>query len=694
MSLPRTLLAMLCATAPAAAPAAARQGTVDELPAHPRDIAAPPLPLYKPVPPERHELECGARLLVLEAHEVPLVDGVLRFHAGSILDPPDRAGLAALLADVLRAGGSLGKLGTDGESGTELDAWLDAHAATIEVTAGLDEIRITFSCLSEDLEEVLGRAAALVLDPAYPADVFEKARRRSLTEIERKRDDTSLLADEAMLLLAYGVDSPYARVPTRSSVVRIRREDLAQYHRAHLGGNRLIIGITGDVTGDTARALANTAFAELGEVAAPPPVEAPAFIQPTETRIYVIDRPGVSQTELRLAAPGTRRSDPDYASLFLWSHVVGAGGFTNRITIRVRTELGLAYSVGAYFGPEWNRAGRFTAYCGTRNDAVGAALEAMLGVLREGLERVPADELDAVRRRVLNADVFQIDTPAKQIERALELEFHGYPADFWDQRETRLRRATPEELEDAIARNLAPERLLVVAVGPKDEIVPALSALGEVSLFDPAAEIDPSAGQPPLVQEMLDAVGGREFWSALSAMEVDIAITGPNTELATRQWLDFREPRQRVAIQSGGATRITILDGEQLTQSGPEGLTEFPPEAVARLRRARERGIWALLHAIAAGDGVEVTLEGENQLRVTSDRGLDVTLILGEDKRPRSLQYTEEGVEKVFTYSEWTDRGGFSYAAKIEESTTGYRWRVTRLQVLDAFDPELLNLQR
>lgn len=659
----------------------------DETPpaSSPSELILPPLPVYTPPTLTDSPLECGARLLFIEDHELPLVEGMLRFHGGSIHEDAERAGLTRILADALREGGS------EQNDGGTLDSWLDAHAAEINVEATLDSIEVAFTCLAEDVEPLFRRLGQLLKSPAYPKDVVARARKRLQTEFERRADDTGALADLATALVAYGEDSPYARAITETSVNACKRTDLLTFHRAHIGPDRLVIGVTGDIVQAELVRILNETLAELTPVGPLPDVASPAFIQPSQTRVYVVDRPGVTQSEIRITAPGTRRSDPDYAPLFLWSHAFGIGGMTNRMVVKVRTELGLAYTVGGFFGPEWNRSGRFHAFCGTRNDAVGESIDAMIEVLSSGLEPVSEELLDAVRARVENSDVFNVDSPSKVLRRAVDLAFHGYPADFWQQHASRLHKTSPTDLSQAAGRRLNPERLVIVVVGPADEIVPHLESFGQLMLYDPDGRTSPEIELPTEVLAMFDAIGSRDLWSRLAGWEADITILRAGQEIPTRQWRDLGSPRYRADFQVDGVTMTQVLDGDAGWKVTALGRVDLTPEQIAPLKRNEQRSLWYLVTALAKGRGFNaVDVDEEGQIRIQVDATLSAHIELGPDQRPQKIRFTEDGVSKILTYGEWSLQEGYSYPTLATEPAKATRWKITRFKPLTAFDPGVL----
>jgi zinc protease len=461
------------------------EAQASQIPDHPNQLRLPPLRPIVPPRLTRLELEKGARLLVIESDELPLVDGSLIFRGGKREEAPKQAGLAELMADVLREGGS------QHTPGPRLDRWLDSHAATLDIRVEQELLRIDFSCVASDIETVLEAIGELLMIPAYPQDELEKSRRRLLTGLVRRNEDVGQLAGRLLDRVCYGEDSRVARRPTLESVSALTREDLINFHHSILGADRLVVGATGAVDPALFAARISLILNRLPVLGPARPHEIEVFRRPSRTRIYLHDRPNLSQTEIRLAAPGTRRVHRDYVPLYLWSYVVGAGGTSNRMMIRLRTELGLIYRGEMYFAPLWDRAGRMLGSCSTGNSTVGEVVRSLIEILEGASKPIPPEEFEAVRERLQNSLVFEIDSPKEVLERALEMELHGNPSDFWEQRDAALHTVTRDEVAAAVGRYLDTDRLVFLVVGPADELQVQLEALGEVIRL-PAAPVEAS----------------------------------------------------------------------------------------------------------------------------------------------------------------------------------------------------------
>ncbi len=654
-------LALLLALAPAAA-------VPQEDAAHPRELDIPSLAPYSPAAPARFEFEGGPTLLVVQEDHLPLIDGLALIKVGSVHDPEGKTGLVELLVEALRAGGSKSL------PGPELDRWLEAHGALLEFQVEPEFVRVEFSCLSEHTAELISLVKELLREPLLPDTSLQSARTLMRSAFERERDDTNSLANRMLLRAAYGPGSAYARTRQAEELESITREDLLAFHRDQFGAERMVLGVSGDVEPEELSELVRSAFADWKAASESKPLSAPAFLQPRSPIVHIIDRPGVTQTELRLTAPGIRRLHPDYSALSIWSHAIGAGGAANRMMVRIRTELGLAYTVGAYYRAGWRTAGRFEAWCGTRNESVSEALAAMLEVLRAGTAPLETEELEAVRSRVLNGRVFEVDSSREVLERNLLLEFYSYPEGFRSTVEDKLRSLTADEIAAAVARHLDLERLIIIAVGPAEQIEASLAPFGEVIQLDDRGE-PRLAAAPARLEQLFTAMGGRRRWAELETLHrkgvVHIPASSGPIAVPRENWMALNSNRSRTEVEVNGTKATIVLTADSCFSLSANNIEDLPADQCAQRRARADGNLYKLLRLLAKDQAKSVTQDEAGSLLVTLDSGLTCTLQLNKDGKPISLRTVHEGSEEFWEYLEWSETEGTPWFTKARERNLG-----------------------
>src|SRR2546421_2479415 len=123
-------------------------------------LLAMPAGAAKPTAP-REVLPKGIVLLVAERPAVPIIVVRTFAHAGAVLDPPDRAGLANLTGAVLTRG-------TAKHTAPELDSAIEFVGGSLSAGAGRDGLSTSLAVLKKDLGLGVDLLAEVLLTPTFP----------------------------------------------------------------------------------------------------------------------------------------------------------------------------------------------------------------------------------------------------------------------------------------------------------------------------------------------------------------------------------------------------------------------------------------------------------------------------------------------------------------------------------------------
>lgn len=122
----------------------------------------------------------------------------------------------------------------------------------------------------------------------------------------------------------------------------------------------------------------------------------------------LIDR-DVTQANVIIGFGGIARSNPDYYRLLVMNYLLGGGGFASRLTKVVRSEKGLAYSIGS--GLDAGKfPGSFEAVLQTKNQSAQEAIKLVLQQLREIQETPVSDaEIESAKKFLIGSFPLKID---------------------------------------------------------------------------------------------------------------------------------------------------------------------------------------------------------------------------------------------------------------------------------------------
>ncbi|MFQ5789903.1 MAG: M16 family metallopeptidase [Acidobacteriota bacterium] len=444
---------------------------------HYKDLTYPPLRDVLVPEVRRLELPNGMVFFLLEDHTLPKVEGVVLIRTGDRFEPQDKVGLASMVGQVMRTGG------TTTRKGEEIDRLLENVGAVVETSIGTSSARASLFTLKEHVPLVLEIAADILQNPAFPEGKIELAKVRERTAIARRNDNVAAIASREFSKLLYGPDHPYSRTTEYATISNITRDDLVQFHRRYFHPNHVLFGLWGDFSFQEIVPLLERLFGSWPRKEADLP---PLPDVPTEWAgsVNFVSKPDVNQTSLRIGHPGGRRDDPDYFALRVMSEILG-GGFSSRLFRRVRSELGLAYAVRASWSAAYDRPGSFIVSSSTKSASTLETTREILTEIRRITEApVSADELRIAKDSILNSFVFNFDSTGEVVQRLMVYQYYGYPKDFLEKFKANIEGVTGEDILRAARAHVRPHRLIILAVGREEDFDQPLSTLGPVNTID------------------------------------------------------------------------------------------------------------------------------------------------------------------------------------------------------------------
>jgi len=469
------LVALAAATigshpAGAAAPPAPPGPSAAATPAtDPRALSYVPLTISFPKP-EKILLGDGLLVYLFEDHELPLIDADVYFKAGSIFDPPDQAGLASLTATLMRSGG------TEASAPDAVDESLEFMAARISLDAHDDMLTGSVSAVKDRFPEALRIFAAMLRAPRFDPARIEVEKARATEDVRRRWDDPGAVAELNFRQLVYGATSPWARLSSVGSIGRIRRDDLVAFHQRFVRPNNAVMGVAGDFDAKKMKTLLQETFRGWSNAkVTPPPVarvkdEVPAGL-------HLISRP-LTQSHVEIGHLGASRFDPDKFSIKILNFILGEGGFTSRLVKEVRSNRGLAYSVGGGIGLDSDR-GLFEIACSTKAGSTVQAIDLIRSLLRQMRDQGPTEqEVKEAKESSVNSFVFSVDGTVRFMQAFLYYDFYAYPPDFLATYRDHLAKVTRDQVAQVARRRINPDRLVILVVGNDKAFDKPLSSLG------------------------------------------------------------------------------------------------------------------------------------------------------------------------------------------------------------------------
>lgn len=424
---------------------------------------------------ETSTLSNGIKVYFARRDAVPMTRVTLSFDAGAAADPAEKIGLHNFTTALMEEG-------TTSLTSVQIAEQQERLGANVSVGGGRDRTTVDLSAVNPNLDASLDLMADIVKNPAFRTDDLERIRVQQLTTIDREESDPQSVATNALPPLLFGDAHPYGRGlsgnGTKESVAAITRDDLVNFHQSWMRPENASIFAVGQIDRQALLEKLEMRFGQWqpeGQPAADKNFD--AAIPEAEGKIVVIHRANSPQSMILAGQVLPVKGTDDLLTLNAANEVLG-GNFLSRINMDLRETKGWSYGTrntvlrGEHDVPYIIRAPVQTNQTGP---AVAAILGQVEGFL--GDNGVTQAELE----RTVNGNVRQLPGQFEQSSRVLgqmqgDVMFQR-PSNYAETVADRYKALTTDDLNQAMAGAIDPDKFTWVIVGDADKIKTQLEAL-------------------------------------------------------------------------------------------------------------------------------------------------------------------------------------------------------------------------
>jgi predicted Zn-dependent peptidase len=220
--------------------------------------------------------------------------------------------------------------------------------ASLTTGSTFDSSVVNLHTPASKLDQALPLLADVTLRPTFPQNEIDRIRKERLAALLQGRDNPAQVAAAGFARLVYGAGHRYGTptMGTEASNTGIAAGDLRAFYAANYQPQNAGLIVVGDITPASVlpkleQALG--AWKNAGNLSKP--MLAPVA-QPTARQIYLIDKPGAAQSQIRIGGVGVARMTPDYYVLDVLNTMLG-GSFSSRLNQNLREEHGYTYGAGS-----------------------------------------------------------------------------------------------------------------------------------------------------------------------------------------------------------------------------------------------------------------------------------------------------------------------------------------------------------
>ncbi|MFQ5505503.1 MAG: M16 family metallopeptidase [Planctomycetota bacterium] len=396
---------------------------------------------------------------------------------GASLDPPGKAGVCRLTADMLDEGAAeLGAL--------EFTSAMERLGASFTVATGRESVRVNLQALTSKLEPALALCADAVLRPRFDDGEWQRVKRLHLEALRQAEDRPSSVARLVGMRAFFGDDHSYGRpiAGSEATVKDLTVKDLVRCYGATFFPGNAKVFIAGDLGAGEAKAALEKAFGAWRDPAGAVPAQTLAEPAPRGPhRVVLVDKPEAVQTVVRFYMPGPSFAHPERSTYKALNTVLG-GSFTSRLNQNLREKHGYTYGAASSFVMT-PRSGYFVAAASVQAKHTAASIREFLAEL-DSIRTGNVTEEEAGKARATNRQevVQSLQGLRGLLEAAITLELGGLPFAALGSYMEAVEKVSAADINELGKRAIPLEHAVLVLVGSKRTI---LAQIGELQLPTP-----------------------------------------------------------------------------------------------------------------------------------------------------------------------------------------------------------------
>lgn len=676
--------------------------------------AKPPAPVTLPKIDEL-TLANGLKVFVIKSDRLPVVSMQLAIKAGRIHEPRARLGVSEATATMLVKG-------TKKRNALALAKAIDFVGGTIAADSTFEATLLSCSALARNTSTCLELLPEMITQPTFPADELAKVKDSMLGRVRQRLDDAGALASAHVQNLLWGNDHVRGWFDSEGSIAAIDREDLVAWHKNWFVPANAMLVVTGDVDSTKLKADLERTFGKWAKGPVPP---APQYKEPSlsGSRIRLVDKPGQTQTHIRVAQFGIKHTDPRFFDTLVWNYTLGGGAFSSRLMKVVRVEGGKTYGASSSFDRNLDK-GSFVATTFTRNAEAVATTKLLLAEIAKMAKGGPTQaEVTQAISNIAGGYGLRFQSASDVGAALIGAELHGFGKEYLANYPIAIGKVDVESAKRAAAEILDPRAYVVVMVGDAKDLEPLLKKDGwryeKVSFAEPVspeikqpeAPVDPKAvaAARKLVDEALAAKGGKAKLAAIKGFKQVASGTtsfGPRTVPVETERVYVLPDKLQInaLVDAGNRVVITTIGAKGWVQATDQKSGKVAVQDIGaadqqqiEFERWREPELILLKAADPASKlspGADETLNGAPHSVVklkTPDERITISLYI--DKKTKlvtRMSYDAGGSSETTDLSDYRVVGGIKVAHKQKSKGTGAQARATEIEIKSfEFDPKI-----
>lgn len=446
-----------------------------------RSVYPKPGPLNKMIIPsvESFTLKNGLPVYYVKKDQLPLVQMNLYVHAGAAYEKPTDIGLTSITASLMLDGA--GK-----RNALELADEIDFLGINLNSYGSSEVAAVTLFAPESRLDASVALFADVLTRPTFPETELERRRKNLLTSLVQNFDEARYIASQLFNLKIFGENHPYAPNPklSEAAIRGYSIKQIKEFHKKVFTPKNAFMIVVGSATKKEIQEMLEKHLAHWkgGEKLPYSPPSAPKTIG---RKIYLVDKPGAAQTEVRVGSAGVDQKFKEEYALEVMNTILG-GSFSSRLNQNIRETHGYAYGANTGFTRPKGQ-GYFIASSAVQTDVTDKALNEFFKELT-AITSVSDDEMDRARNYVALGFPSDFESVQSIASAVFAQVLYKYPKGYYETYVDNILSVTKTQAESVAKQLVDPSNVVIILVGDKSKILEGVKALNLGEIIELSAE--------------------------------------------------------------------------------------------------------------------------------------------------------------------------------------------------------------
>jgi zinc protease len=353
---------------------------------------------------------------------------------------------------------------------------LDMLGSSIRFNSGTSNSSVFVSCLADKVDETLAILKDALFEPRFDEKDFKRIKGQILENLKSQKSNPSIMASKAWNQIMYdGTILEEYYYGNYKSLSKIDLDDVKSFYNKFYSPNITTLVVSGDIS--KADALSKLAFLKEWKNKNVVIPAMPDLKMPSETKIYLVDKPYASQSTVYAGHPGPKFDyNGDYFKAGVMNFTLG-GAFNSRINLNLREDKGFTYGARSRFsGNKQYGVYRFSSEI--KKESTDSAIRELMYEINNFADKgITQEELDFTKSSITLSEALDYETPFDKLNFLSSIAEYDLPKDYTKQQADMINKMTTDEVNELAKRMLKPKNMVIIVVGHAYKVRDGLNGL-------------------------------------------------------------------------------------------------------------------------------------------------------------------------------------------------------------------------